>query len=242
MPTYANTVKWALRKLTGSNTISDIDAGIAALADDVDPKLTPFDSGLYAARPTSTAGSPGKAGRKFYATDIGVIYLDHGTGWVPLTEPIGHVSWWAGAGAPGGDSHLEANGQAVSRSTYALLFTIIGTTHGAGDGSTTFNLPDLVGRVAVGRDPSAARIPNNPRVVGQSGGEERHTLTTPEMPSHQHDDAWRVGQEINYSVAATGTYAMAPNTTGVKTGATGGGLPHQNLQPYAVLTPIIRVR
>jgi hypothetical protein len=81
---FTTTTKWALRKLTGASLVNDIDAGFEALAEDIDAKLTPYDAGLLAARPTSTSGSPGKAGRTYRATDTGVIYLDTGTGWLPV--------------------------------------------------------------------------------------------------------------------------------------------------------------
>ncbi|EHL69933.1 hypothetical protein HMPREF1032_02932, partial [Subdoligranulum sp. 4_3_54A2FAA] len=62
--------------------------------------------------------------------------------------PVGCVIPFAGAAAPTG--WLLCQGQAISRTTYAQLFSVIGTTYGSGDGKTTFNLPDMRGRVAVG--------------------------------------------------------------------------------------------
>lgn len=82
MPSYGNTSIWALRKLLGTSNANDIDAGIAALADDVDTKLTPASSGTLAARPVSTVGSPsGKAGRTYRTTDTNEVFRDTGTGW-----------------------------------------------------------------------------------------------------------------------------------------------------------------
>ena len=89
---------------------------------------------------------------------------------------------------------------AVSRATYSDLFAAIGTTYGAGDGSTTFNLPDLRGRVAAGRDDmggsAANRITNGGSgivgtTLGAAGGAETHTLTTAQIPSHSHTIRWR---------------------------------------------------
>jgi hypothetical protein len=74
---------------------------------------------------------------------------------VPST-PTGSVIWYAANAAPTG--YLEADGAAVSRTTYAALFTAIGTTFGAGDGSTTFNLPDLRGEFIRGWDDGAEWI------------------------------------------------------------------------------------
>lgn len=63
-------------------------------------------------------------------------------------EPLGSIKMYAGSTAP--DKWLFCRGQAVSRTTYAKLFGVIGTTYGAGDGSTTFNLPDLRDRMPIG--------------------------------------------------------------------------------------------
>jgi microcystin-dependent protein len=89
----------------------------------------------------------------------------------------------------GSDSWLVCAGQAVSRTTYADLFAEIGTTYGAGDGSTTFNVPDYRGRVPVGMDnlggSDAGRL-SWANVMGTTGGTETVTLTTAEMPAHTH--------------------------------------------------------
>src|SRR5690606_38542325 len=89
---------------------------------------------------------------------------------------------------------FHCNGAAVSRTTYAALFARIGTTYGVGDGSTTFNLPDLRGRVVAGYDAGAAtgRLTSggagiNSGVMGAAGGAQTHTLTTAEMPAHSHN-------------------------------------------------------
>ena len=101
--------------------------------------------------------------------------------------PTGTVLEFAGATAPAG--YLLCYGQAIDRTTYAALFTAIGTLHGTGDGSITFNLPDRRGRTGFGKDdmggPAASRITNaNSGIVGTTigaaGGDERlygHTHT-----------------------------------------------------------------
>lgn len=95
MPSYGNTTIWALRKLLGSSNANDIDAGIAALADDVDTKLTPASSGTLAARPVSTVGSPsGKAGRTYRTTDTTQLFKDNGTGWDEIVVvPTAAQTW-----------------------------------------------------------------------------------------------------------------------------------------------------
>ena len=88
----------------------------------------------------------------------------------------GEIQMYAGSTAPSG--WLVCDGSAVSRSTYPGLFDVIGTTYGSGDGSTTFNVPDLSGRVAIGTSRTHA--------LGSSGGEEGHALLSTEIPSHSH--------------------------------------------------------
>ncbi len=90
--------------------------------------------------------------------------------------PSGVTFPFAGVTPPPG--YLFANGAAVSRTGYASLFGAIGTTWGAGDGSTTFNLPNLFDKVPVGA--------GNLFTVGQYGGEQNHTLVEGELASHSH--------------------------------------------------------
>jgi microcystin-dependent protein len=110
-----------------------------------------------------------------------------------LLVPTGSILPYAGASAP--SSYLLCDGSAVSRTTYAALFAALGgagSPYGAGDGTTTFNVPDLRGRVVAGRDnmggTAASRLSSviNGSTLGVSGGAERHTLSSSEsgMPSH----------------------------------------------------------
>lgn len=101
---------------------------------------------------------------------------------------------YAGSSAPNG--YLLCDGTAISRTTYSALFAVIGTTYGAGNGSTTFNLPDMRGRVAIsagtglGLNASGTGAisgsSQTARTLGQWGGEETHLLTSSEMPQHNH--------------------------------------------------------
>jgi microcystin-dependent protein len=86
---------------------------------------------------------------------------------------------FAGSSAPTG--YLLCDGTAVSRSTYSALFAITSTTYGVGDGTTTFNLPDLRTRVPVGKNATGTFA-----TLGGTGGAETHTLTSAEMPAHVH--------------------------------------------------------
>jgi prepilin-type N-terminal cleavage/methylation domain-containing protein len=88
------------------------------------------------------------------------------------------IGYWSSA--PNG--YLLEDGSAVSRATYATLFAAIGTTYGAGNGSTTFNVPDSRARASVNKSPSDAEF----NTIGEKYGEKAHTLTVNEMPSHTH--------------------------------------------------------
>lgn len=175
--------------------------------------------------------------------------------------PSGSVISYAGSSAPTG--WLLCFGQTVSRSTYAALFAAIGTTYGAGDGLTTFALPDLRGRAVAGKDDmggtSANRLTGlsggvDGDVLGAAGGLETHTLTTAQMPLHGHpvrispttqssassdtNGGFLLNNnaDVNYS-AFTGT----PNVTaGEQIGGTGGGGAHNNVQPTFILNYIIK--
>lgn len=105
----------------------------------------------------------------------------------------GAVLPFAGANAPTG--WLMCDGSAVSRTAFAELFASIGTTYGTGDGSTTFNLPDLRGRVAAGKYNMGGTPANRLTAagagitgtsLGATGGNQTHTLTTGQMPAHNH--------------------------------------------------------
>lgn len=98
--------------------------------------------------------------------------------------PTGTVFQFAGAAAPTG--YLLCDGSAVNRTTYATLFTAIGTTYGVGDNSTTFNVPDFRGRTAFGASSSAGF---NYHVLGSTFGVTTSTLTTNELPAHGHSIA-----------------------------------------------------
>ena len=91
--------------------------------------------------------------------------------------PPGSLMIWAGPDLP--LRTLECNGQAVSRSTYGALYRAIGTTWGAGDGSTTFNVPDYQGKMVIGADGSSY-------ILGVSGGSATTTIATANLPAHNH--------------------------------------------------------
>lgn len=94
--------------------------------------------------------------------------------------PTGMINPFAGTAAPTG--WLLCDGSAVSRTTYAALFAVTGTAYGSGDGSTTFNLPNLKGRTPAGVDAGQAEF----SIVGQTGGAKTQTIGTGNLPPHTH--------------------------------------------------------
>lgn len=103
--------------------------------------------------------------------------------------PTGTIVPWTDSTVASG--FLECNGSAVSRTTYADLFAVIGTTYGSGDGSTTFNLPDLEDNVPVGKSPNKALAStggaNTVTSTGNVAGSTANaTLSTAQLASHSH--------------------------------------------------------
>jgi len=158
--------------------------------------------------------------------------------------PSGVIVPFAVAGAPAG--WLACGGQAVSRTTYATLFTAIGTSYGSGDGSTTFNLPDLRGRVVAGLNTLGGSDANRLTVagcgiegdnLGAAGGLETHTLTVGQLPPHTHTLPAESGVGGGASVVDYRLDAL--NASGI-TNSTGDGLAHNNTEPTIVLNYIIK--
>ena len=188
------------------------------------------------------ANLPVEDGALIYNYETGATYLDYDDeriatgGGMPTgdTFPIGAITSYAGSIAP--TNWLICDGSAISRTTYADLFNAIGITYGAGNGSTTFNLPDLQGKIPVGKDTTQ----NEFDTLGETGGEKTHTLTIDEMPSHKHD--MKVKQNASSFSdgypAGGNTYEYSESDYPIQN--TGGGQPHNNLQPYITLNYIIK--
>jgi microcystin-dependent protein len=135
--------------------------------------------------------------------------------------PSGIVLPFAGASVPEG--FLDCNAAAVSRTTYANLFTAVGTAYGGGDGGTTFNLPDFRGRSILGEGTGSGLAA---RARGDKSGAEAITLAATALPQHTHAGGGNVGAEASHSHAvgsyangaeashthATGSYAAATNS------------------------------
>jgi microcystin-dependent protein len=138
---------------------------------------------------------------------------------------------------------LACDGASVPISQYDVLFALIGTTYG-GDGVTTFNVPDLRGRLPLSQGNGRGLTP---RVLGEIGGEEAHILLGSEMPSHSHsllstttpgttptpDPSLHLATS---SIASAKVYAPQADVPGddvmaPSIGATGNNLPHDNMMP-----------
>ena len=144
--------------------------------------------------------------------------------------PPGAVMFYAAATPPAG--WYACDGSAKSRTTDAALFAVVGTTFGAGDGSTTFNVPDGRSRnvVAAGQGTGLSL-----RNLAATGGEERHALTIPEMPAHTH--TFTAVQNALGAVAVAGGDKGAVSGS---TGSTGGNGSHNVMDPFLVLTCMIK--
>ena len=164
--------------------------------------------------------------------------------------PTATIVPWSDSSVPSG--FLECNGAAVSRTTYSALFAIIGTTYGAGDGSSTFNVPDLQDNVAIGK--------SNNKALGSTGGANTVTstgnvggstanasLSTPQIASHSHSQG-AVGTQANEN-PGNGQRARRQGNTGSAGG--GGGHSHNMsatfsgdatsvVQPYLTIIYIIK--
>src|SRR4051812_37844312 len=121
--------------------------------------------------PQGPKGDPGVAGA---AGAPGTVYD---------SDSIGTVKSYAGTTMP--TNWMLCDGRPLLRATYPELFTVVGTTYGAGDGSTTFNLPDLRSRMIIGAGPGSGAAPAlgaglTARTANGKGGEEKHTLLTAE--------------------------------------------------------------
>ena len=131
---------------------------------------------------------------------------------LPQAVPTGSVHMMATTTAPSG--YLKCNGAAVSRTTYADLFTIIGTTHGAGDGSTTFNVPDLRGEFVRGWDDSRGVDSGRSFGSSQSGQNAQHNHTATATSTSTVNDPGHIHQ-VQYSNSDSGDGVIEESGTGL---------------------------
>jgi microcystin-dependent protein len=163
-----------------------------------------------------------------------------------MAQPyVGEIRMFAGNFAPVGWEICD--GEPLPISENETLFQLIGTTYG-GDGESTFNLPDLRGRVPIHQKPPPAPAPNH--LLGEAAGVEEVTLTTQQMPVHSHPllAADHVGSQIGPGGALPArSFNVTPYLSSPPDGAmdaaaiagTGGSQPHTNMQPYLCVNFII---
>lgn len=164
-------------------------------------------------------------------------------------NPSGMISPYGGTAAPSG--WLLCDGSAVSRTTYARLFAVLSTTYGAGDGSTTFNLPDLRQRFPIGK-----AVSGTGSTLGEASGNVDHDHTTPdhtltitEIPAHAHVQAFDGDWTTTLNGTNVDKTVISSDPTGgsvLNTGSTGGGAAHNhgstspNNPPYLAVNYIVK--
>lgn len=217
------------------------------------------------------------AGTLIQSTPYSVIYSPttgefnfHNAFGNPYLIPIGASIDFFGATAPN-SSFVLAYGQAISRTAYSTLFSLFGTTFGTGDGSTTFNIPDLRGRVVAGKGDMGgvdaglltatyfgAVTGANGATMGAKGGGESHALTTAQLAAHSHANtlndpghAHSYNQPSSFGAsgstfglqAQAGAATTGSSTTGITINnvSAGSGNPHPIVQPTIIANKLLRI-
>ena len=184
-------------------------------------------SGAGAAIVSDTPPPSPALGQLWYESDSGNTFLWYGDAdsqqWVQVNASaapmgvVGFTMWPAGIGIDWWGPNEAAgtrfcDGRALSRTAYAGLFAAIGTTFGAGDGSTTFLLPDCRGRSIAGKDNmggSAAGRLTTLTALGASGGAETHVLTLAQLAAHTHSFS---GTAASGGISANHSHTVAAGT------------------------------
>lgn len=200
----------------------DVDENFQAVADQINNSMVHADGSVAM---TGALVLPGDPASNLQATPK--QYVDAKIG---APAVAGFIGMWGGASVPAG--WLLCDGAAVSRTTYAALWTAIGTTHGAGNGSTTFNVPDLRGRVPVGSGQGVGLTNRNPG--NKFGGELLQAHVHPQVVTANPGLGTGVRADYVLDGSALGTYPQGANT-----GNAGGGT-SENMQPSTVVVFVIK--
>lgn len=209
----------------------------------------------------STPTTPSASIQAMYADSVGRFKFVKADGTIHfIGVPPGNVMFTAASTVPNG--WLVADGSAVSRTTYVDLFTALGTTFGIGDGSTTFNLPDVNGRVIAGEDNAAGRLTAAGGMTGttrgSTGGTQTVTLLTTNLPPYTPSGSVVTTNVLNFlnafnnggtnvgvgGTASGGNLITGPTVTSTSTftGTAQGGVstPTLNIPPTIILKAIIK--
>jgi microcystin-dependent protein len=246
--TFANDLDTGIYRV-GTNQIGITTGGTLRLLVDADGDVT-FSSGTPALRvkdidstgssqigelqfvdSTDAVGANVKYENSTIKLQIGGSSVAEFTATNNTVIPTGSLQMFAGSASPSG--WLTCDGAAVNRTTYAALFAVIGTTYGAGNGTTTFNLPDMRGRAPIGVGTGSGLTA---RALADEVGAETHTLTVAEMPSHTHTQ-FSTGPKNNSFDSGT----FVGNDSSGPTGSTGGDAAHNNMQPSLAVNFIIKI-
>jgi microcystin-dependent protein len=198
-----------------------------------------------------------------YNNTDGVFYLQNMTNPYNIPLAAGFDFW--GTSTPN-SSFAFPTGQAISRTTYATLFSIMSTTYGVGDGSTTFNLPDKTGRASVMKEASATRLTStyfggDSTAMGAVGGAESQTLTLAQLPtgitsagtfsvsgnvvtsdSQPTQFSANAGSQVWKAWAqAAGLSTTTTTASGTATSNNTSGDAHRTVQPTIVCNYILRI-
>jgi microcystin-dependent protein len=224
---------------------ADVDTELGLVASAISSKLDKFSTFAQEA-PDQTNDTT-----VFYDVSTG-LYKKTTISSLSTPALTGSIIAYAGTTTPSG--YLECNGANVSRTTYASLFSAVGVTWGAGDGTTTFTLPDLRRRTMIGKNGTAGT--GSPGItVGSTGGAETKTLAQAELPSHYHlsfnSDTVTAGINSSNYPAEIGNlspidYAYYIGGSGTvptkgRTSSVGSGTAFNLMQPTAVVGYFIKI-
>ncbi len=214
-------------------SVSDVAGDVADVASDLSDHISDPADAHAASAITNDSGVGGATVKD--ALDALLAAIPGVGGSAFSTAPLGSILPYAGASAP--TAWMICDGTAISRTTYAALFAIAGTSFGVGDGSTTFNLPDLRGRVPMGSGTGSGLTA---RTRGASVGAETHALSVAELPAHHHAIDTSNGTSGAFTTLAEEQF-LQTKVSPANTEDTGSGTAHTIVQPSQVTNFIIKV-
>jgi microcystin-dependent protein len=203
-----------------------------------------LEAALAAKQPVLSAGANGGNDilsgaiiKSLKAAGIVTLSADDNTITIKAQDYPGTIKAYAGETAPPGT--LLCDGSAISRSAYAALFNVLGIIWGAGNGSTTFNIPNFMGKTLIGYDEMEKEF----NMLAKTGGEKAHALTAAENGLHAHTGIFSGATELKAGVAFAAGSAQSglspAGTVSASTGSSGTGTAHNNLQPYSTVNFLI---